>query len=211
MANKAFSLLEIKSLDNEARIIRGIATTPTPDRIGDIIEPLGVKVASDIPLFLYHDSQKVVGRAQFGKATRAGIPFEAMLPKVIEAGTLQDRIEEAWQTVKYGLITGVSIGFKAVQDKVEMLKTGGLRFLETEVLELSLVPVPANSEAVIQTFKAMNSDQIKSAFGVTDNDQEREELFKSLKKRLAASGHRPLPVVKLPTGVTVKSNTVIRL
>jgi HK97 family phage prohead protease len=135
--------------------------------MGDIVEPLGVKVAADIPLFLYHDHEKVVGRARFGKATKAGIPFEASIPNIAEAGALKDRVDEAWQMVKYSLITAVSIGFRSVKDKVEALKDGGLRFLETEVMELSLVPVPAQPDAVIQSFKSMPDDEFIRAFGGT--------------------------------------------
>jgi HK97 family phage prohead protease len=153
---RSYALLEIKSLDDDRRIISGMASTPTPDRMGDIVEPLGIKAAPDIPLFLYHDSTKVVGRVQFGAATSKGVPFTATVPKIAEAGSLRDRIEEAWQMVKYRLITGVSIGFRPLEGKVERLKSGGLHFLETEVLELSLVPVPANAEATIESVKSVD-------------------------------------------------------
>ena len=43
MMNRAYSLLEVKQVDDDARIIVGTATTPSPDRVGDIVEPLGVK------------------------------------------------------------------------------------------------------------------------------------------------------------------------
>lgn len=164
MKYTAKSLVEVESLDGEERVIRGIATTPRPDRVGDIVEPLGVKVASDIPLFLYHDHHKTVGRAKFGRATAKGIPFEAYLPKIEEIGILKDRVDEAWQMVKYNLITAVSIGFRAVHDKIETMKGGGLRFIESEVLELSLVPVPAQPDAVIQTFKSMPDDEFIRLF-----------------------------------------------
>ena len=42
MMDRAYSVLTIKSVDADRRVITGIATTPTPDRHGDIIEPLGV-------------------------------------------------------------------------------------------------------------------------------------------------------------------------
>jgi HK97 family phage major capsid protein/HK97 family phage prohead protease len=154
--NRAYSILSVKSIDDDLRVIRGVATTPSVDREGDIIEPMGVKVASDIPLFLYHDSKQVVGRAKFGKATKDGIPFEATLPHVKEAGRLKDRVDEAWQMVKYRLITGVSIGFQAAMDSIERMKDGGIRFLESEVLELSLVPIPANAEATIHSIKSID-------------------------------------------------------
>src|SRR5688572_8413714 len=143
MLNRAYSVLEVKEIDEEKRVIRGIATTPSPDRVGDIVDPMGVTVAPDIPLFLYHDSNQTVGRAKFGKATKTGIPYEASIPIVKEAGRLKERVDEAWQMLKYKLITGVSIGFRVVGNAYELLKDGGIKYLQTEVLELSLVPIPA--------------------------------------------------------------------
>ena len=39
---RSYSVLNIRAVDEDAQIITGIATSPTPDRLGDIIEPLGV-------------------------------------------------------------------------------------------------------------------------------------------------------------------------
>lgn len=191
--NRAYSLLEVKGIDEERRVIRGMATTPTPDRVNDIIEPLGAKFADDLPLFMHHDSRLVVGRTVFKRATSKGIPFEARLPIIKEAGALRDRVEEAWQSVVYKLITGVSIGFKPIADKIEQLKNGGLRFLECEILELSLVPVPMNAEAVITQYRSGHGDDA------------RDSLLNSIKSadsaiRLAAFGNRSGGVVKLDPG-----------
>lgn len=159
--NRAYSLITVKSMDDERRVIRGWATTPALDRMGDVVDPLGAKFAADLPLFLHHDSQQVVGRAVFGKPTKDGIPFEASLPKVAEEGRLKERVDEAWQMVKYHLITGVSIGFRSIKDRVERMKEGGLKFLEYEILELSLVPVPANAEATITSIKSLAEPRVR--------------------------------------------------
>lgn len=165
---RAYSLLEVKDYDDEKRVLSGIATSPSVDRMGDVVEMDGVQVAADIPLFLYHDSTKTVGRAQFGKPTKKGIPFTAQLPKVIEEGLLKQRVDEAWQMLRYKLINAVSIGFRALE--YSFIEGGGIRFIETEVMELSLVPIPAQPDAVIHSIK--NADpaarealisQIKSA------------------------------------------------
>ena len=52
--------------------------------------------------------------------------------------------------VKGGFLNAVSIGFKGIKDHTEELKDIGNVKLwdETELLEVSLVGVPANSEAV---------------------------------------------------------------
>ncbi len=154
---RAYSVLHVKDIDEEKRVIRGMATTPATDRVGDRVEPLGVKVAADIPLFLYHDSRLTVGRARFGKATEEGIPFEATIPQVKEAGRLQERVDEAWQMLKYRLITAVSIGFNVLENGYEIMKNGGYRYLKTEVLELSLVPIPANADATITSIKSLDT------------------------------------------------------
>ncbi len=46
---KAYSLLQVKSFDDEQRIIKGIASTPSPDRADDIVDPQGAKFALPIP------------------------------------------------------------------------------------------------------------------------------------------------------------------
>jgi HK97 family phage major capsid protein/HK97 family phage prohead protease len=163
---RALTLWAIKSVDADKRVIEGIATTPTPDRVGDIVEPLGVKFKNPLPLLLFHDSQLPVGEVKFGKATPKGIPFTASIPDVTEPGRLKERVDEAWQSVKYGLIKGVSIGFRVLTDGMEVMRSGGMRFTATEVMELSLVPIPANSEAMIHGFKSIegNTDALINAF-----------------------------------------------
>lgn len=151
---RAYATLIVKSVDEDKRIIAGIATSPEPDRLGDIIDPLGVTFAASLPLLLHHDVTLPVGTAKFDKPTKQGITFTAKLPTISEPGRLRDRVDEAWQSVKAGLIRGVSIGFRVIGDAIERLKDGGLRYLETEVLELSLVTVPANAAATITSIRS---------------------------------------------------------
>lgn len=153
--NKAYSLLTVKEFDDEARIIKGIATTPETDRAGDIVVSEGAKFKNPLPLLWQHYASKPIGKATFGKPTKDGIPFEAHLPKVTEPGVLKDRIDEAWQSVKHRLVTGVSIGFRAFEDGFEFLKGGGVQFNSFEIFELSLVTIPANASATITEIKAL--------------------------------------------------------
>jgi HK97 family phage major capsid protein/HK97 family phage prohead protease len=155
MLRRAYSFLNVKALDGDQRIIAGVATTPTPDRDGDIVEPLGVSFKNPLPLLLYHNSQKPVGWVKFKKPTAEGIDFEAHLPTVDEPGVVRDRIEEAWQSLKHGLLGAVSIGFRSIEDSINK-ETGGFRFLKSEVMELSLVAIPAQPDARIHTIKALD-------------------------------------------------------
>lgn len=153
--NRAYSIVQFKSIDGDSRVIRGIATSPEPDRMGDVIEPKGAKFKNPLPLLLHHDTRLPVGNAKFSKPTDDGIEFEATFPTIDEPGTLKDRVDEAWQSVKAGLIRGVSIGFRVLDDGIELLRSGGVRFTNVEILELSLVVVPANAEASITMIKSI--------------------------------------------------------
>jgi len=156
VTRRAYSFLTVKAVNEEKRIIRGIATTPAVDRVGDIVEPLGVKFKNPMPFLWQHDASKPIGTVKFDKPTEEGITFEAELPTVAEDGTLKDRIEEAWQSIKLGLVRAVSIGFRAIEYSF-IEGTNGIRFLETEVYELSAVTIPANEQAVI-TGKSMDAE-----------------------------------------------------
>lgn len=168
---RMYSLLHYKAVDDgEQRVIEGIATTPTTDRVGDIVDPMGAKFGEEIPLNLYHDNTLPVGQVRFGRPTKKGIPFKATLPKVQEAGVVRDRVDEAWHSVKYNLLRAVSIGFRVMwemgEDAVQLLEGGGLKFLKTEILELSLVGVPANPDAVITGIKSLD-DELRATSGRT--------------------------------------------
>jgi HK97 family phage major capsid protein/HK97 family phage prohead protease len=152
--DRAYSLLEVKHIEEDARVITGVATTPSPDRVGDIVEPLGVAFNNPMPLLHHHKSDQPVGFVTFGVPNKKGIGFTARLPKIADAGVLKDRVDTAWGEVKAGLVRGVSIGFRPIE--TERLDDGGLRFLKSEVMELSLVTIPANAEATIQSVKSFD-------------------------------------------------------
>lgn len=153
--NRAYSVLEVKSYDDDQRIITGWATTPEADRYGDIVEPLGAKFAAELPLLWQHRHDSPVGVVKFGKPTAKGIPFEAGVANITTPGALKDMCDLAWQSVKEKLVRGVSIGFRALE--YSYMDGGGIRFTETEIYELSLVTIPANAAATIQTIKAMDT------------------------------------------------------
>lgn len=163
--DRAYSVLTAKSFDEDGEFvtIKGIASTPRPDRVGDVVEPMGAKFKTPMPLLWQHRHGEPVGTVTFAKPTKDGIPFEARLPKVAEEGRVRDRVNEAIHSLKYELVSAVSIGFSAIDGAVERLKTGGLRFLEWEWLELSLVTIPANSDAVITAVKSIDRQHLPAS------------------------------------------------
>jgi HK97 family phage major capsid protein/HK97 family phage prohead protease len=162
----AHAPLTIKALEPTARRLTGIASTRNPDRQADIFEPSGATFTNPLPLLLQHDRTRPVGQAIL-TATADAILFEASLPAVETPGPLRDRITEAWDSIQAGLIRGVSIGYRPLKDGVEHLKSGGLRFLKTEICELSLVTIPANIDATILTVKRFDEPPPTAAIGLT--------------------------------------------
>ena len=151
---RAYSLFEVKALDDSRRVFRGIATTPATDRMGDTIDPLGATFKNPLPLLHQHNHNEPIGLVRFDKPTAKGIEFEAEIPVIEEAGPLKDRVDTAWAEIKHGLVRAVSIGFRAI--KYVFRDDGGIDFQETEIYELSSVTIPANAQAIISAVKSMD-------------------------------------------------------
>lgn len=165
--NRAYSLIEVKSLDENRRTFSGWATTPSLDRVADSINPLKASFADDLPLLHQHRHDAPVGRVRFSKPTKAGIAFEAEIPNIPEPGPLKDRVDTAWGELKHGLVRAVSIGFRPTEDP-QFNKAGGVDFQGIEIFELSTVSIPANSEAIITAVKSLDQEA-RSAAGVEDD------------------------------------------
>lgn len=159
---RAFSILTAKAVEGDGeRVIEGIASTPSTDRMGDIVEPMGAKFALPLPLLWQHNHSDAVGTVEFAEPNAKGIPFKARLANITEPGDLKNLVDKAWQSVKAGLVRGVSIGF-APKD-YEALPSGGMRFKEWDWLELSLVTIPANAEATISVIKSISQEQMAAS------------------------------------------------
>lgn len=157
MEHRAYSILEIKAVDDDEGVIEGVASTPSPDRYNDVVEPMGAKFSVPMPLLWQHSASKPVGQVEFAKPTAKGIPFRARIFKAASftSQALKERATEAWESVKTGLVRGVSIGFRSIEHS--FMDDGGIRFLEWEWLELSLVTIPANADATITTIKSIDA------------------------------------------------------
>jgi len=154
MNNRAYSLLEVKAIDDDKREISGVATTPEPDRSGDIVEPSGAKFAPTVPLLWQHRHDMPIGEARLSAPSKLGIKFVATVARIAEDGPLKDMVDMAWQAIKAKLVKGVSIGFRSIAH--DYMSEGGIRFREYEIIELSAVTIPANAQATIQTIKSLD-------------------------------------------------------
>lgn len=183
---RAYSILTIKSIDEDLRIIEGVATTPTTDRMGDIVDPEGAQFTLPLPLLWQHQSDFPVGNVIAAKVTKDGIEIRAKFEKVDAPVSLKEDLDRAWAQVKAKLVRGLSIGFKSLES-ARIGDTWSEHFLKWDWLELSCVTIAANAEASITSIKS--ADQ----------------------KLLAASGRGERQVVRLvpPPGASGSRKEVI--
>jgi HK97 family phage major capsid protein/HK97 family phage prohead protease len=164
---RAYSLLEIKSVDEEQRIIDGVATTPATDRADDIVEPMGGKFTLPLPFMWQHGTDPFVGKTPVGnvisaRPTKNGIPVKIQMAKSDTPGRLKDILDFAWETVKKKLVRGLSIGFAPIES-ADIAGTYGQRFTKWDWLELSAVTIPANAEATILTVKSIAAQDLAAS------------------------------------------------
>ncbi len=179
---RVYSLLKVKAIDEDKREITGIATTPKSDSAGDIVEPDGAEYTLPIPLLWQHDALQPIGEVYAAKTTKDGIEIKARLVKVLAPSQLSARLDEAWQSIKTGLVKGLSIGFRPLE--YSFMDEGGIRFSKWAWHELSAVTIPANREANIATIKSVDSNFL-AALG-------KKEVGKD--------------AIKTPAGATAKNN-----
>lgn len=153
---RAYARLEVKAVADDSGLltITGVATTPTPDRMGDIVDPKGAKYALPMPLLYQHNADMPIGTVDKLTVSKDGIDFVASIAKAEVAPF----IAEARSLISAGLIRAVSIGFRPLEMEPIDAKDpwGAARFLEWEFLELSVVTIPANQDATIETIKSLD-------------------------------------------------------
>jgi Escherichia/Staphylococcus phage prohead protease len=149
-----FRLAQI-STTNEARTIRFVASDETVDRYGDIIRASGWQLTNytkNGPLLFAHDSRSPpIGTAKAwveGTRLLADATF-------LEEG-VSEFADEIWRITDAGALKAVSVGFlpfewnliRGEPDDSGYAPVTGYEFTSQELLELSVVPVPANPQAL---------------------------------------------------------------
>ena len=137
-------MLKLKGLlERKENEIVGIASTETPDRDGEIIKQSGwdlTNFKANPVLLLFHNYQEL----PVGKITDLSIEDGQLKFKAVFSEATQ-KAKEAYQLVKEGILNTFSVGFIPR----EWDKADGSVITKAELLEISLVPVPANPEAVV--------------------------------------------------------------
>lgn len=149
------------SWNKEARSAKFVMTSESIDRYQDIVVQAGLNIerfmenpqgllfhnSRSWPCGLWSDVTKVLGGRP--KRTEGVLNF---LPE----GTDEDA-DRAARHVAVGSIRTVSIGFKPNWDDIDYILdddddwTGGFRYNSSELLECSLVPIPAQPDALVKS------------------------------------------------------------
>ena len=150
--------------------IRGLASTNSMDRVGDVInhdawtKSGGLENFEKNPIILFnHDYNKPIGRATSMEVSTDGLELGAKISK--SAGEIKDLIKD-------GVLGAFSVGFR-VKDAVYNEETDGLEIKDAELFEVSVVSVPANQTAMFSLAKSFDSDK---------EYQEFKNLFKNNKE-----------------------------
>lgn len=135
-------------VDDLARTARFTITTGAVDRENDVIVPDGWHLENYLknPVVLFGHNYRAlpVGKATEVVRTGNGLMSTVQFP---EEGTY-DFADTVFRLVKGGFLKATSVGFRPMK-WARNEERQGYDFMEAELLEWSIVPVPANPEALI--------------------------------------------------------------
>ena len=137
-----------KGLRPDSREADFVFSTDAVDRQGDIVEQvwqLDSFRANPVVLFAHNSREFPIGRAKRVVVERVG--GHDALVGTIEFAT-HERAEQAWKLVRDGFLATVSVGFIPHTVKTKTVDDRTVFVLgDNELVEVSVVPVPANPEA----------------------------------------------------------------
>lgn len=148
--NSAFS---IKAADDQSVYIEGYASTVDIDRHGDVVPTSvwekGMTNYLKNPIILaYHDHSNPVGRMVEHKTDSKGLWIKARISTAAKQ----------FQLIKDGILTAFSIGFRVLDAEY---KSDAEVFLikDLELVEISVVSVPANQNTLFDLSKAFDTPE----------------------------------------------------
>ena len=174
MKDKIFhwtNIFKTLSEDEDGSVnIRGLASTNSIDRVGDVINhdawtiSCGLDYFKHNPIILFnHNYDKPIVRATSMEVNKSGLELGARISK--SAGEIKDLIKD-------GVLGAFSVGFR-VKDAEYNEETDGLEIKDAELFEVSVVSVPANQTAMFSLAKSFDSEA---------EYQEFKNLFKNNKE-----------------------------
>jgi HK97 family phage prohead protease len=147
----------IKTIDTQNADGWIIASTPAVDRQNDRVMPLGIDLTNyqKNPVVVFgHDYSSpwaIIGTAVDMSVDMSGLRIKPELRAAANDSDPMNIIKALWDA---GLLRAASIGFMPIEAKQN--EFGGLDFTKTQLLEVSLVGIPANQEALRLAIKALD-------------------------------------------------------
>lgn len=125
-------------------VIKGLANTPSKDRVGDVVLPSAfeksLKEYMENPVVLFqHNWDKVIGKCIKADITDNGLYVEC------EVSNAKD-VEEVKTKIAEGILKTFSIGYNEVDAEYDEKNACNV-VKELELLEISVVTIPCNSNA----------------------------------------------------------------
>lgn len=149
----------LKTVDEDEKdlIIEGMASTVDKDRVGDVIEANawrnGVTNFKKNPIILFnHNYNRPIGRATSVKQTEDGLAITAKISKA--AG-------EIVELIKDGVLSTFSVGFM-IKDADYDKDSDTFLIKKAELLEVSVVSVPANQSATFSVKKSLSEEEFNN-------------------------------------------------
>lgn len=132
----------------DSRSVRFVLSTVAEDRVGDTIDPKGWKLDNykRNPVVLWGHDQYF---PPIGKMSDVRVDAAGALVGTVEFATAEQHpfADTIYRLVKGGFINAGSVGFVPI--RWEFKDDGGIDFREQELLEYSVVTVPANPQALV--------------------------------------------------------------
>ena len=143
---------EVKAAEGESRRMTFTISTASVDRMGDTIAVEGWDLADfrKNPVVLWAHDQ---GAPPVGKATRVAVEKGKLVADVeFTPPGMSAFNDTVYAMLKGGFLNATSVGFLPTEWKFadDPGRRAGIDFLKQQLLEFSVVPVPANAEALVQ-------------------------------------------------------------
>jgi HK97 family phage prohead protease len=142
----------------DARVLRFVISTGSRDREGDTINPRGWKLTAfkANPVILWaHDARAL----PIGRAVSVTVEGDRLVADAeFVPGDIYEHAETVYQMLRAGFLRATSVGFRPVKWHT---RADGVDFEEQELLEFSVVPIPANPDALVVS-RSANAEAVRS-------------------------------------------------
>ena len=173
--NSDFEAKAVSNRKNSGLKIAGYANTTDKDRTGDIVTAQawskGIENYRKNPVLLYqHKHDCPIGRVDKVTVDRKGLFVEANISAAAE------KLHSVHSLIKDGALKSFSVGFRVNDGKYDH-KTDSMTITDVELLEISVVSVPANQESLFsvrKSFEDNHNDYVEFVEKFTNKETEEE-------------------------------------